>query len=258
MHHRTPVLRTLTVLGVFTVVLALAVPSSVTAQAAPFCPPGQAPRFLFGFATLKARLGATMGEPIECEHVNSANGDTLQNTTAGLAYYRAAINTPMFTNGTAHYALSGGSLLLWQNDSIDPPQPTVAESTYLATTTPLLERVDELAGQLGVLRLRASQGQINTIPVSTMGSVLDQLTTARQQFANADESARLSLYDDTVLRSIDVLIESAENLLQARITDIPAARAAFLAEAMTLAPESGRLRQEATEAYSQALPIVIG
>ncbi|MBV9134532.1 MAG: hypothetical protein JO318_17640, partial [Chloroflexi bacterium] len=64
--------------------------SSASAQAASFCDPGQAPAFEFGFADLKYALGYIMGDPLECEHPNSANGDTLQQTTTGLAIYRQA------------------------------------------------------------------------------------------------------------------------------------------------------------------------
>jgi len=39
-----------------------------TALPAPYCPPGEAPRFVLGFAELKRELGDVMGEPVECEH----------------------------------------------------------------------------------------------------------------------------------------------------------------------------------------------
>ena len=42
-------------------------PTVVAAQTAPYGEPGQAPRFQLGLADPKARLGATMGEPVECE-----------------------------------------------------------------------------------------------------------------------------------------------------------------------------------------------
>ncbi|MBA2450531.1 MAG: neutral zinc metallopeptidase [Chloroflexi bacterium] len=91
------------------------------AQAAPFCQAGQAPAFLHGFGTLKARLGAAMGEPIECEHANAVNGDTLQQTTTGLAFYRESTNTPTFTDGHRHWALTAADLVYWEGLAIDPP-----------------------------------------------------------------------------------------------------------------------------------------
>jgi hypothetical protein len=72
----------------------------------PFCEAGKQPEFAFGFAQLKARLGDKMGDPIECEHTNVDNGDSLLQTTTGLAFYRKATNTPTFTNGFEHWALT--------------------------------------------------------------------------------------------------------------------------------------------------------
>ena len=62
-------------------------------------------RFVQGAAALKAGVGASMGEPLECERVVDAAGDTEQRTTTGLAYYRASSNIAAFTNGFDHWAL---------------------------------------------------------------------------------------------------------------------------------------------------------
>lgn len=88
---------------------------------APFCEPGKTPQFVFGFATLKEQVGAAMGEPLECEHPQPENGDTLQITTTGLAYYRKSTNTPTFTDGSRHWALTDKGLVEWTGESIDPP-----------------------------------------------------------------------------------------------------------------------------------------
>lgn len=93
----------------------------VLAQGYPFCRSGQVPQYLFGFATLRTQLGRTMGEPMECEHPNSANGDTLQRTTTGLAFYRKATNTPTFTDGWRHWALTPAGLVFWEGTAVDPP-----------------------------------------------------------------------------------------------------------------------------------------
>lgn len=91
------------------------------AQSAPFCAPGAAPTFVQGFAQLKAQLGDIMGSPTECEHTNGANGDVLQQTTTGLAFWRKSTNTATFTDGYRHWALTGRGLLTWVGDSVDPP-----------------------------------------------------------------------------------------------------------------------------------------
>ncbi len=101
-----------------------ATPTSGNGSAPPaaFCPAGERPRFQFGFAELKAQLGATMGDPVECEHANADNGDTLQQTTTGLAFYRKTTNTATFTNGPEHWALTRSGVVQWQGDSPDPPR----------------------------------------------------------------------------------------------------------------------------------------
>jgi hypothetical protein len=79
------------------------------------------PRFVLAMARLSARLGAEMGTPIDCEQVVDASGDTEQKTTTGLAYYRASINTPVFTNGVEHWALTASGLARWTGDDLEPP-----------------------------------------------------------------------------------------------------------------------------------------
>ena len=91
------------------------------AGAAPHCPPGEEPRFVHGFANLKSLLGDKMGDPVECEHINLENGDTLQNTTTGLAFYRESTNTPTFTNGWDHWAWTPDGLVYWTGSAVDPP-----------------------------------------------------------------------------------------------------------------------------------------
>ena len=90
----------------------------------PFCAPGEQPTFVHGFAVLKQRLGPTMGEPLECEHGNPGNGDTLQATTAGLAVYDRATNTPRFTDGWRSWALTPTGLLAWEGPDAPPELST--------------------------------------------------------------------------------------------------------------------------------------
>jgi len=83
---------------------------------APFCAPGRRPTFVLGFAQLKARLGETMGEPVECEHINPDNGDILQHTNAGIAIYRQDARALEFTDGWRHWMLIGDELITWEGD----------------------------------------------------------------------------------------------------------------------------------------------
>jgi hypothetical protein len=71
---------------------------------------------------LKAALGTVMGDALECERAVNAQGDTHQNTTTGLAYYRKQLNVACFTTGWDHWAARGdGSLVHWAGDAVDPP-----------------------------------------------------------------------------------------------------------------------------------------
>jgi hypothetical protein len=84
------------------------------------CTPGQ-PVFVHGAAALQQVLGPMMGDPLECERVTNADGDTEQRTTMGLVYYHASTNTVGFTNGFDHWALGSRGVLHWTGDAVDPP-----------------------------------------------------------------------------------------------------------------------------------------
>ena len=84
------------------------------------CRAGQ-PQFSGGLAALRTALGASMGEPLECEHAVSSLGDTQPKTTTGLAYYRMLSNTVGFTTGWDHWAMVKGELVRWSGDAVDPP-----------------------------------------------------------------------------------------------------------------------------------------
>jgi len=77
--------------------------------------------FANGMADLKTALGARMGEPSECERVVDAAGNTEQQTTTGLAYYRAPANVVVFTDGVDHWALTANGVVHWTGDEVEPP-----------------------------------------------------------------------------------------------------------------------------------------
>jgi hypothetical protein len=85
------------------------------------CNPAQ-PQFSGGLATLKTVLGSSMGEPLECEHSVSLDGDTQQKTTTGLAYYRKQLNAACFTTGWDHWGMLRGDLVRWSGHDVDPPE----------------------------------------------------------------------------------------------------------------------------------------
>lgn len=95
---------------------------AAAAQGAPSCAPGQAPRFVFGFAALREQLGDVMGEPVTCEFPDpNGTGDVHQRTSTGLAFWRKATNIPTFTNGWDHWGWTDDGLEYWTGESIDPP-----------------------------------------------------------------------------------------------------------------------------------------
>ena len=126
-------------------------PKLAAAQSAPFCGPSGLPAFVFGFAALREQVGEAMGAAIECEQTNLDSGDTLQQTTTGLSFYRKSTNTPTFTNGSDHWGLTADGLVTWSGSSIDPPgavPPPAAQSAQpdvappLATTPIALSEAD--------------------------------------------------------------------------------------------------------------------
>lgn len=89
---------------------------------APYCIPGQAPAFDYGLADLKRQVGDAMGTPVECEHAASAIGDTVQQTSTGLAAYYKITNTVTFTDGWRHWAITPSGFVSWEGtDSLPPP-----------------------------------------------------------------------------------------------------------------------------------------
>jgi hypothetical protein len=112
-------------------------PTAVPGQ--PFCQPGQEPEFVLGFAQLKQQLGDTMGQPLECEHPDPTTGDSLQQTTTGLAVYQRATGALRFTDGWHHWSLQDGALRAWEGDGTEPvAAPTEVPAAAPADTLPVL------------------------------------------------------------------------------------------------------------------------
>jgi hypothetical protein len=91
-----------------------------SAQPVPACTSSR-PSFIGGLSTLKTALGATMGDPQECERAVDSQGDTQQKTSTGLAYYRRLLNVACFTTGWDHWAVTDRGLVHWTGDAVDPP-----------------------------------------------------------------------------------------------------------------------------------------
>ena len=104
---------------------------AVASDAHPGCQVDQLPAFSLGFAGLRQQVGAAMGDPVECERTDPRTGSASQRTTTGLALYRRDTNTPMFTNGQEHWALTAGGLTHWSGwhgDAVPTLQAATSEA----------------------------------------------------------------------------------------------------------------------------------
>ena len=96
---------------------------SALAQSAPFCADAQSVEWLDAFGPLSEQLGDVMGEPVECSHQASDGGDTVQETSTGLAILRMPNGLATFTDGTTRWALTTDQgLISWMGTSLDPPR----------------------------------------------------------------------------------------------------------------------------------------
>jgi hypothetical protein len=229
------------------------------AQSAPFCPEGRSPTFVFGFASLDDQLGTSMGEPLECEHPNFSNGDVLQRTTTGLAYWRPGTNISAFTtDGANHWALVTGRLVYWHNTSVEPPQPTTAQSMYLTESNPLVAQVDEAIGQLAAIQdSAAAAGNLDAVPVADIGAFVDSLTAAHDHLQAMDPPPALSVYHQNMLQTADATTAAASTLLRAQVTQNRVARDAFIAQAGEQLAEAHSASSAARDTYSTVLPVAV-
>ncbi|GEM_PF-7090097 len=123
-------------------------PPVTSAGANRFCQAGETPQYRFGFAELKRHLGPKMGEPTECDHISNQQGDTTQTTTAGVAHWNKATNTPTFSTGAEHWAITPDGVVQWTGDAESPPLQqkflvanTGGIGTYLRRTPKLTDRL---------------------------------------------------------------------------------------------------------------------
>jgi hypothetical protein len=239
-------------------VLAATAAAPAHAQSAPFCPDGRSPSFALGFATLHDQLGATMGDPLECEHPNFQNGDVLQRTTTGLAYWRPSTNISAFTtDGTNHWGVLNGSLVYWLNSSAEPPQPTVAENDYLAQADALVAQIDDALAQLGPVQDQATAANLDSVPVADVGAYVDALTAAHDQLQAMDPPPPLAVFHQDVLDAATASSAAASTLLRAQVTQNRVARNAFIAQAGEQLSQAQSARDAARDAYSEVLPITV-
>lgn len=156
---------------------------TATTSAAPHCASDQDPQFLFGFAHLKTLLGEKMGDPSECEHANPENGDTLQQTTTGLSFYRKSTNIPTFTNSFDHWGWTTSGLVSWTGDAIDAPgyEPPSDCAGNLLGVDSLVAAIPVCLGKDPFYKKYLDAGGI---PIISSGLVEDEAPYAAREIVN--------------------------------------------------------------------------
>jgi len=81
------------------IVLGLLITSFATARQPQTAAAAADCQYVLGFATLHALIPQTVGDCAQNEYFNPANGDSLQQTSAGLLVWRKADNWTAFTDG---------------------------------------------------------------------------------------------------------------------------------------------------------------
>ena len=140
------------------------------AQSAPGCAPDQAPGYVFGFADLHEWLGDSMGAAVTCEYVDpNGTGDTEQNTTAGLAFWRKSTNTPTFTDGSTHWALTAQGKVSWTGLSIDPS----SDAVFITWIPPAQLKTTGCVNAGGLPDAECTPGAVNPdVTPETIGSTI--------------------------------------------------------------------------------------
>jgi hypothetical protein len=163
-----------------------------------FCPAGQTPQLGERFKTVAAAVGARVGEPLECEHVEVATGDVQQRTAQGLLYSRKSTALPTFTNGGEHWAVRGSELLSWPNDSVDPPPdaafvplPLVADTAAAAAAPSVVGAGDAFGAASMFIFLGAA------VVVLVLLALLVLLASRRNPRASASGGTQMQLASST-------------------------------------------------------------
>jgi hypothetical protein len=99
-----------------------------SASGAAACPTEEPVQFAPALVRLQSLVGEPMGAPRSCSF-QDADGDTLQQTTTGLALYRPSTDLALFSNGQQFWTLTGGELQQWTgnwHEGFGPPPPAGA------------------------------------------------------------------------------------------------------------------------------------
>jgi peptidoglycan/xylan/chitin deacetylase (PgdA/CDA1 family) len=71
-------------------------------------------------ANLRMAVGDAMGQPIDCETSINSDGDTIQHTSTGTAWFINAQSDAIFTDGYHRWVLDNAGLLYWSSPDASP------------------------------------------------------------------------------------------------------------------------------------------
>jgi len=173
-------------------------------QSAPSC------QFVLGFAILHDAIPSTVGNCIDDEGHNPANGDGLQHTVAGLLVWRKADNFTAFTDGYHSWVNGPGGVgerlnqqrFSWEANPDNLPIVATATATVLATSDLSSSNVTVVNTGSGSQPIRGSKTGGGIASASSAGAATnpDPANVAGHTFyASSHSSATLIYCDDDSL-----------------------------------------------------------
>ena len=171
--------------------------------------------FQLGFKSLADQIPGIVGEPLEDEHYNPANGDSLQQTTTGLMVWQKADNWTAFTDG-AHTWVNGPQGIQERGNQERFPWEAPTPNLALMQAPTQDAGFSATAEQTALGLINQSRAQ-NGVPPVAMDEALRQIARSRAR----DMSVRgyfshitpegLSVFD--LLRAAGISFEvAAENI----------------------------------------------
>jgi hypothetical protein len=167
-------------------------------------------------------LPDTIGEPTECEHV-ADNGDLLQATSGGLAYWQAGTQTAHFTDGADDWWYADGALV----SRASAPAPVAADAPAAETAPPPAPTV----GQSVTPPPSASNLMLLGFEDGTTATTRPHLYVARRRCTFATEAFPRGSSDASVTVSFspnvdDSLDKSTRIRLTTLLPGVPSSRTA--------------------------------
>jgi hypothetical protein len=131
------------------------------------CGPGFSPAFVL----LQGVLGNVMGVPTTCQQ-DASNGDLVQETSTGVAIYRASTRATVFVSGEQRWALTDNGFVEWTGSwhgGLDPPGAVPARDDPVGQSSP--PSSDDVASILVPNLVRASTDDPEVLVMESDGGL---------------------------------------------------------------------------------------